>query len=451
MSKKASTASNAAPNTSTAKELGDKDFPRKPVEGVDPKEYNFDSTFLKLYNAEPFLGLLSMCMAKVPTWDQPTAYVRLDPASLTFFIGYNPEFMRQQNENQRVGLLKHEIYHAVLGHLTNRRVVSPDHRPHANIAMDLAINSMIGKENLPDVGVFPGHAPLKCENKKLADLIKAMPGMQATEFYLDKLRQFSEDQKKENGDDGEGDGIVSLSGNGMDSHDDWDEVSDEIQEIMNQRLGDLLDKAIQNTNSKSWGTVPAHMQQEILKSRMPKEVDWRSVVRLFLAKIASRETETTIRKLNKRLPYILPGFKRKTTSRLAFFVDQSGSMSDENVARCFNEIEQCSNLTEIDVFNFDTEIDEKSHKVWKKNNKFPWGRTRCGGTDFQAVANFVNDPKNRRRWTGIIILTDGYAPTMGALNGARVLWIVTPDGTKDHIRPGDLVVKIGQGEQVRKA
>lgn len=439
-----STSSTAQTSTNTSKELGEKDWPRKPVEGVDPREYNFDRALTSFYNAEPFLGLLSMTMAKVPDWDCPTAYVRLDPASLSFFIGYNPEFMRQQTHEQRMGLLKHEIYHAVLGHLTHRRVTSPKYRPHANIAMDLAINSMIGKDKLPDVGLFPGQAPLKCQNQKLSQLIASMPEMQATEFYLDKLQQFSE----ENG--GENDGVAQLAANGMDDHDDWDEVSDEIQEIMQQRLGDLIDKGIQQATSQSWGSVPAHMQQEILKSRMPKEVDWRSVLRMFLARIQSRETETTIRKLNKRLPYILPGFKRKTTSRLAFFVDQSGSMSDENVARCFNEIEQCSSLAEIDVYNFDTEIDESSHKVWKKNNKFPWGRTRCGGTDFQAVANFVNEQRNRGRWTGVVILTDGYAPTMGAVNGARVLWIVTPDGTKEHVRTGDLAVKIGQGETVRR-
>jgi predicted metal-dependent peptidase len=73
-------------------------------------------------------------------------------------------------------------------------------------------------------------------------------------------------------------------------------------------------------------------------------------------------------------------------------------------------------------------------------------RTRCGGTDFDAVAKFVNDTKNRGRWSGIIILTDGYAPTMSAVNGAKVLWVVTPSGTMDHVRPGDLACKMNAGE-----
>lgn len=437
----------SVPNTTTStdKELGTKDWPRGPVPGVDPSEYNCDRAIVKLCNEESFLGLLFMTMPKIPDWNCPTAYVRIDPVSFTFFIGYNPEFMRQQTLEQKVGLFKHEIYHTILGHLTSRKVTFPAHRPHANIAMDLAINSLIGKDNLPAVGLFPGHRPLQCQDEKLAELIASLPEMQSTEFYLDKLLRFSEQNENGTG------AVIALGGDGMDSH-DWDSVDPEIEEIMEQRLGELIDKGIQRATvtTNGWGTVPQALQQEILKSRQPKEVDWRSVLRLFLAKIASRETETTIRKLNKRLPYVLPGSKRKTTSSLAFFIDQSGSMSDKDVARCFAEVEQCSNLAEIDVFNFDTEIDETSHKVWKKNNKFPWSRTRSGGTNFQAVANFVNEQRNRGRWTGVIILTDGYAPTMGVVNGARVLWIVTPEGTKEYVRPGDLCVKIGQGERIER-
>lgn len=31
---------------------------------------------------------------------------------------------------------------------------------------------------------------------------------------------------------------------------------------------------------------------------------------------------------------------------------------------------------------------------------------------------------------------------MSAVNGAKVLWVVTPSGTMDHVRPGDLACKM---------
>lgn len=142
------------------------------------------------------------------------------------------------------------------------------------------------------------------------------------------------------------------------------------------------------------------------------------------------------------MPGVLPGVKRGTIARFAAFIDQSGSMSDDDVALAFAEVEGASKETEIDVYNFDTEIDESSHKVWKRGKKFPWGRTRCGGTDFNAVASFVNTQRNRSRWSGVIILTDGYAPVMGQVSGAKVLWVITPGGTVNVTRPGDLIVQL---------
>ena len=117
-------------------------------------------------------------------------------------------------------------------------------------------------------------------------------------------------------------------------------------------------------------------------------------------------------------------------------------MSDEDVALAFAEVEGASKETTIDVYNFDTEIDEDSHKIWNRGKKFPWGRTRCGGTSFNAVADFVNSDKNRGKWSGVVILTDGYAEEMGSIRGSKVLWIITPTGTVNAARPGDLIVQL---------
>ena len=65
-----------------------------------------------------------------------------------------------------------------------------------------------------------------------------------------------------------------------------------------------------------------------------------------------------------------------------------------------------------------------------------------GGTNFDAVAKFVNSPENAGRWSGICILTDGYAPVMGAVRSAKVLWVITPGGTTGITRPGDLIVQL---------
>jgi predicted metal-dependent peptidase len=106
-----------------------------------------------------------------------------------------------------------------------------------------------------------------------------------------------------------------------------------------------------------------------------------------------------------------------------------------------------SRETSIDVYHFDTEVDEKSFTVWKKGRATPKAhRTRCGGTDFNAVAGFCNKGENRGKWSGVIILTDGYAPIMGPIIGSRVLWVITESGTMEMVRPGDLACKMKSGD-----
>jgi predicted metal-dependent peptidase len=132
------------------------------------------------------------------------------------------------------------------------------------------------------------------------------------------------------------------------------------------------------------------------------------------------------------------------------FIDQSGSMADEDIALLYSELEGLAKEVSIDTYNFDVTIDKKSHKSWKRGEKLPAiGRTRCGGTDFQCVADFCNDPENRGKWSGVIILTDGYAPKMGGVNGAKVLWVITETGSMDVVRPGDLAVKMKVEKQFK--
>ena len=64
-----------------------------------------------------------------------------------------------------------------------------------------------------------------------------------------------------------------------------------------------------------------------------------------------------------------------------------------------------------------------------------------GGTDFNAIANYCNDPK-KPTYDGVVILTDGYAPQMGAITNAKVLWVITETGTMEAVRQGDLAVQM---------
>jgi hypothetical protein len=75
------------------------------------------------------------------------------------------------------------------------------------------------------------------------------------------------------------------------------------------------------------------------------------------------------------------------------------------------------------VFHFDTEVDEDSETVWKKSRTPETHRTRCGGTCFKAPTEHAN--KNKKRFDGYLILTDGEAGDPGPSKLKRG-WVIIP-------------------------
>lgn len=422
----------------------DKYWGQPHYEGETFSDREFEQDFLQVYMHEPFLGGVSLGISKAADPGCGTAYVGVDKETHELIMGYNPYFFRSMQAHEREGVIIHELYHVVLQHLFERNVTEKKYAMAWNIGTDLAINSIIGHQRLPTMALIPGRIPSKCKEQKIIDFIKNVKPMQASEFYFEGVKDILEEMEKDG--EGVGGGIGTL-----DDHSGWGDLPGEVKDQIKDKVRGMIQNAVNRADSKnSWGTVPSHMQAEIRKG-LTHEVDWRSILRLFFGIARSMQRISTIKKISRKMPGILPGVKRGRIARFAAFIDQSGSMSDEDVAMCFVEVEGASKETEIDVYNFDTEIDEDSHKIWKRGQKFPWGRTRCGGTDFNAVARFVNDKKNMGRWSGILILTDGYADTMGMVRGSKVLWVITPSGTVQVTRPGDLIVHMKKDKHFQQA
>lgn len=444
---------NSTPSTKNAPLPGTAAPANKQNPALDPENQlrtpsEFDYDFLELYMNDPFLGGCSLDITKVADPNCPTAYVgvRKNGARHDVVLGYSPKFFRGLSRGERRGVIQHEIYHMVFGHIFARAVSTKEDQKLWNFATDMAINSIIGAERLPRLALIPGHAPMDPATGKpvegpYAAFIKSAKPLESSDYYFDELKKI----RQENG-DGEGTGYAVLSS--MDDHDGWGEIDPETIEELRGKVGDIIDRAMKKADrNNSWGSVPAHIQ-EMIRRMMSNEVDWKSILRNFIGRCRTLERNSTIKRINKKMPYIQPGVKRPLRANFACFMDQSGSMSDEDIAQLFGELGNLASLTELDVYHFDTEVDEKSHKKWRRGDANPQClRTRCGGTDFDSVANFCNRTENRGRWSGVIVLTDGYAPKMGALNGARVLWVVTETGTMEHVRPGDLVCQMKKSDK----
>lgn len=401
--------------------------------------YDIDKHLMMFLSDSPFYCEISRHVAKRFSLDLPTAGVTYDIEEDQVVLYLNPVFLgggtytdkngdeiteEPKTASEIRGLLTHEFDHLVYGHLNVRR-----RNPHDdwNKGTDLAINSLIKKRTkqpqnikpgqewrcLPSGGLIPGERPYidpirfakldpasQAATLLLCDLIEKLPPEECSEWYFKKLREFAHENHLD------GKQYVIIGG---DDHDGWDDVPDEMREYVESKIKGIIEGAVNRADSSSWGDIPSELRQEIRRS-VSRIVDWRSVLKQFVGSTLRGMRTSSIKRINRRYPYIHPGTKRGYIAKLFVAVDESGSVDDGMLVTFFGELDTLTRKTSITLCHFDCHTGPKDLYEWKKGMRPKLQRVRGGGTDFSAPTRVVNDPKNRGRWDGIIILTDGQAP-----------------------------------------
>jgi len=397
---------------------------------------------------EPFFAEIIRTITKIRDEKVPTAGVCVKDSDL--FLYWNPKFLGNLPAREVFGLLKHECYHLFFEHCTSRQMTP--HNVH-NIASDLAINSVIPEDELPKCGMIPGKQmdlsritdPQHLANmKKLSDKIASFPKGMATDWYFSSLMEDPEIRD-----------ILTTPGSGegleisMDDHGQWGEMSDEEREVVKGKVRDILRGAVKRADgSNSWGSIPSEMREQ-LRKMVSDAVDWKSVLRNFCGTSQRQNKASTLRRINRKYPYIHPGVTRSHTATVGVFVDMSGSVSDEALEQVYAVLGSLAKQVTFKFYPFDTEVDEKSSFEWKKGQKKETLRYRCGGTSFIAVNDFVK--KHRGDFDGVIICTDGGAEDPGP-SPIRRAWVLVPGTSLPFpAASNDIVVKMDRESKKAQA
>jgi len=351
---------------------------------------------------------------------------------------YNPEFLGKLTDEEIVLLLKHEFMHLILEHVTGR-MPEKSQMMMWNHATDLAINSEIFPTDIKDsikflydMCLLPGKEGPYLE----------YPRGESAEFYFEKIKEMVEEQKKnqKNGEgqgNGKGEGQSgpgqpgdqngSGGGGGFDSHEGWSEdgtnpIPQEVRELAKERLRQAVSEAANEASrTGSWGSVSASMRKDIMK-RISSKIDWKKVLRYFIKTSQKADKVNSVRKINRRFPYIHAGKKTNRTAKIAISIDQSGSVSDQMLVTFFAELDHLAELAEFTVIPFDDGVAETKVYTWKKGKKRSAERVLCGGTNFDAPTRYVNE----RNFDGHIVLTDMCAPKPIPSKCQR-MWVTTSD------------------------
>jgi len=469
---------------------------------LDEKEEKFSISkhLVDLYSECPFFAEVSRWVRKVEAKTMrgglplPTAAMCYNLDTDDFELRYNRRFFASLEPEQVRNVLVHELYHLIWRHITSRR-----RSPNVawNIATDLAINSIIinsrketsaiskdvYKKYLPDrlylptvkpeMGELKGATPEeKMVNEKYSDLIEKLPEMKASESYFSTLLDFARQNgwewgdkgikvpgsgpkfKKKKGDPGGGNPMPGQGdGEGGDEmtdeveldsgdvHDMWDDCERHVRDLIEGKVKGIVERAVRKADNSSngWGNIPSEIVGDIRASVL-NAINWKEVLRNFVGQTNRGHRVTTMKRINKRYPYIHPGTKRGYTPKMLMAVDMSGSVDDQSLESIFGVLRDCSKRTSFTVLPFDHTVAEKDMFEWKRGQTPKFKRVRSGGTCFQAVIDFVNRADNRGKFDGVIFCTDGECSKPTGTN-IKIAWVIVPN-RKLLFETRDLVISM---------
>ena len=308
-------------------------------------------------------------------------------------IKFNPEFFKELCYESKQAILLHEAWHIAFEHMA--RLCGRDMK-YYNIAADHVINLLLLDSGY-SFGKFKPYADPK------------YTGWTTDQIYDDIIVDKDKNPSKYEKDlDNFGSDLITCEKGSEVANN----ISEKVQQaVTNTKLGD----------SESAGNIPGEIIKNIDTFLNPK-VDWKTVLRRFLNDIG--EDSRTYSRLSRRsTDFILPGrVKKEGLDKLIYYVDISGSISDDEIAQFHSEVKKIKeeyNPKELLLVTFDTQIQDEY--LYTDNDEFDSitvvGR---GGTDLKEVWKHANNHTP----TAIIVFTDLYVNIPKKPPNSPLIWVV---------------------------
>jgi len=376
-----------------------------------------ERSLVQLLLREPFYAAVASHMYRKISEDVDTLAVAAQGGRLGLLV--NPSyFLSAGGKLERLALVKHELLHVVLGHVT-RVAQLPDPRL-GNVAADLVVNSLLAPLPAP-----PGAITTDC----FPDL--DLPADGSLEEYYGLLAVCLQDHGK--GAPRSAVALQRLLAAGRQGHDAWTPGDAARHELLVSRI--LREAA--RAASDGYALLPGAVQAALAhaEAARPGTVDWRSVLRLFAGR---RTTIRTSRRRRSKRFGTFPGTRvQAARHHIAVAIDTSGSVTDEQLTAFFLEVHSLFTLqkTAVTVLLCDAAV----HAAFKYTGVPPQGVVGRGGTAFDPVFAWLGA---RRDVDALVYLTDGFAPAPTHRAGVPCLWVLTPDGQGDHLKTRGRVIRM---------
>jgi len=237
---------------------------------------------------------------------------------------------------------------------------------------------------------------------------------------------------------------------GFDNHDKWDKASKMSQKDISEKEEEMDHLVLESKNVMDYskrGTMPYSILKQI-EALTKAQVNWKEILVDFIQEdIVDYSFNPPDRRFQESM-FILPDYNVKDDSieNILFMIDSSGSMNDDTIFECFNEIRGAMNQFDGKLkgtVGFFSTYVNKTYEITEDTDILSLRPSDRGGTDFSCIFNYIFNEMKDNLPTTLVILTDGECeyPKESIARGIPTLWIID-NKYRDVTPPWGRVVKV---------
>lgn len=377
---------------------------------------------LYLLQHDPFYGHVLSRLRVIPATAQQRSPLGLVASTSEWQLQLQPRALAQTDWTgaQFLAMLRHTVLHLLWRHPQRyaSAVQTPALAGLVRWATDAAVNDYL--TDLPRNAVT---------SRRLGELLQEpVAPQQDSAVYLRQLRHWQAQQAQTDQQLTLGGPAGETTGTAADGHAGWQRATDAAAETREQWRAQLFQGVTSALSAKQRGTLPGHIQAALQPMLQRPALDWRAVLKRGLGQVPAGR-QAAYGRFNRRQPVRmdLPGQIVRTWQRVAVFVDESGSMGNQEISYLLGQMATLLAVypAQVTIYPFDTVVDEtRGFRLEKRPQRLL--RTGGGGTRFQAVFDSLPRLLAGQAQSLVVILTDGYGeehvrPTLPV----TVVWLLT--------------------------
>lgn len=327
-----------------------------------------------------------------------------------FLMSFNPVTFLDNMQVEMEALLKHEIYHIMMGHYERANILKEKYSSLAvSIAMDISINQYI--KDLP-----PYCRRLYDVNLEFGlDLDENM----VMEVYADKIEQVIKQRAKKNQPIISEDSTITKEGIEQEkAHEAWETAGFNIDSTK------ALTRKVAINAFKGGGPEDIAKAMNLMKEK--GEISWQEILRTLISN-TKRGYRKTITRKDRRMPERLDlrGRLANHIPKILVAIDISASMTDGEIEKIIIEILSMAKEKDAEITLI--ECDDEIRRIYElKTAKDIKTRVKKNGsTKFSPVFRYIKD--NNLRDYILVYFTDGVGEKELEVKpiNTKTIWILT--------------------------